>query len=81
MVLKLSKKVHFLQFSVDFRKKPKSVKAIYILFLKLLITLLQKMIWFNTFHEILAIKIFKKMPTLQKCNKILQIQTLISPKQ
>ena len=30
MVLKLSKKVHFLQFCVDFSKKPKSIKAIYI---------------------------------------------------
>ena len=28
MVLKLSKKVHFLQFYTDFSKKPKSVKAI-----------------------------------------------------
>ena len=30
MVLKLSKKVHFLQFCADLRKKPESVKAIYI---------------------------------------------------
>ena len=30
MVLKLSKKVHFLQFCADLNKKPKSVKAIYI---------------------------------------------------
>ena len=30
MVLKLSKKVHFLQFSADLSQKPKSVKAIYI---------------------------------------------------
>ena len=29
MVLKLSKKVHFLQFFTDLSKKPKSVKAIY----------------------------------------------------
>ena len=30
MVLKLSKKVHFLQFCADLSKKSKSVKAIYI---------------------------------------------------
>ena len=30
MVLKLSKKVHFLQFCADLSKKPKSVKAIYL---------------------------------------------------
>ena len=30
MVLKLSKKVHFLQFCADFSKKSKSIKAIYI---------------------------------------------------
>ena len=30
MVLKLSKKVHFLQFCADFIKKSESVKAIYI---------------------------------------------------
>ena len=30
MVLKLSKKVHFLQFCADLSKKPKSVKIIYI---------------------------------------------------
>ena len=29
MVLKLSKEVHFLQFCSDLRKKPKSVRAIY----------------------------------------------------
>ena len=30
MVLKLSKKVQFLQFCIDLSKKPKSVKTIYI---------------------------------------------------
>ena len=30
MVLKFSKKVHFLQFFVDLNIKPKSIKAIYI---------------------------------------------------
>ena len=38
MFFKLSKKVHFLQFCADFGKKPKSVKAIYRLHLKVLIT-------------------------------------------
>ena len=53
--------------------------------LKVLITLFQKMLWFigvgATVHEILAIKISKKMLTQQKFNKILRLQTLISPKQ
>ena len=48
--------------------------------LKVLITLFQKIIWFiavwATIHEILAIKISKKMPTPQKFNKILRLQTL-----
>ena len=30
MVLKLSKKVHFMQFCADLSNKPKSIKAIYI---------------------------------------------------
>ena len=30
IVLKLSEKVHFMQFSADFSKKSKSIKAIYI---------------------------------------------------
>ena len=37
------KKTHFLKFCADFSKKPKSVKAIYILHLKVVITLFQKM--------------------------------------
>ena len=40
MVLKLSEKVHFLQFCADLSKKAKSVNR------KVLITLFQKMIWF-----------------------------------
>ena len=40
MVLKLSEKVHFLQFCADLSKKTKSVNR------KVLITLFQKMIWF-----------------------------------
>ena len=79
MVLKLSKKVHFLQFCADFRQKPKSVKAIYIYGSEVLITVYQKMIWFVgvwlAVHEILAIKISKTMLTQQKFNKILRFQT------
>ena len=45
--------------------------------LKVLITLFKKMLWFigiwATVHEILAIKISKKMLTQQKFNKILQL--------
>ena len=67
MVLKLSKKVHFLQFCSDLRKKPKSVRAIYMyyswsshytpsesaMFIGICVTI----------YEILAIKIPKKMLT------------------
>ena len=70
MVCKLSKKVNFLQFCADLSKKSKSVEAIYIYVLKVLITLFQKMLWFigvwATVHEILAIKISKKMLNQQK---------------
>ena len=51
--------MHFSQFCADFSKKTKSVKAIYMLYLKVLITLFLKMIWFigvwATIHEILFI--------------------------
>ena len=53
--------------------------------LKVLITLFQKTICFTgvwaTVHEVLPIKISKKMLTQQKINKISWLQTLISPKQ
>ena len=45
MVLKLPKKVRFLQFGADVSKISKSVKGTYV-HLKVLITLYQKMIWF-----------------------------------
>ena len=52
--------------------------------LKDLFPLFQKMLWFigvgATIHEILVIKISKKVLTQQKFNKILRVQTLISPK-
>ena len=55
------------------------------MYLKVLITLIQKMTWFvgvsAIVHEILAIKIPKKMLTQQKFDKVLWLQTLISPKQ
>ena len=84
MALKLPTKVHFLQFSAVFSKKPKSVKAIYILHLEVLTTLFQKMMWFieiwGTVHEVLETNISKKLLTYQKFNKITWLQTLISPK-
>ena len=46
MALRLPRKMPFLQFSADFSKTPESVKAIYILHLKVFTTLFQKMIWF-----------------------------------
>ena len=47
MVLKLSKKVHFLQFCADLRKKSKSVKAQFTyMHLKSLVTHFQKMVLF-----------------------------------
>ena len=84
MTLNLSRKVNFLPFCADFSKKPKSVKAISIFRLKVLTTLLQKMIWFirvwATFYEMLATKILKNMLTHQKFNKIIWFRTLTSPK-
>ena len=85
MVLKLSKKVHFLQFCADLSKKPKSVKTIYVHAFESSHYILSKnymayRVW-ATVLEILAIKIPKKMLTQQKYNKILRLQTLISPKQ
>ena len=44
MVLKLSKKVNFLKFVADLGKKSKSEKAIFYMPLKVLITLLEKMV-------------------------------------
>ena len=50
--------------------------------LKVFITLFEKMLWFigvwATVHEILTIKISKKMLTQQKFNKIFRLQTVIS---
>ena len=90
MVRNLLKKAYFLQFSDDLSKKSKSVKTIYIyasesshytLSEDLLYRLLHLLLSHDTFHEILVIKISKKMLTQLKFNKIFQFQILISPKQ
>ena len=85
MVSKLSKKVHFLQFCADLSKKSKSVKTIYIDASKSsYYTLTENVMVFrglSHIHEMIAIKISKKMMTQQKFSKILRLQTLISPKQ
>ena len=81
MVLKLSKKVHFLQFCADLSQKPKSVKAIYIYGSENFHYSLSEndMVYRDlSHHEILAIKISKTMLTQQKFNEALQFQTLIS---
>ena len=66
-------------------RHPPLLKHFTYVHVKVLITLFQKMVWFigvsATVHEILAIKISKKMLTQQKFNKILRLETLISPKQ
>ena len=85
MVLKLSKKVHFLHFYADLSKKAKYVNAIYIYGSESsCYTLSEHDRWFIVvsaiIHEILALKISKKMLTQQKFNKILRLQTLVSPK-
>ena len=84
MVLKLPKKVRFLQFGADVSKISKSVKGTYV-HLKVLITLYQKMRWFigvgAIVYQILATKISKKILIQQKFNKIYRLQTLISPEQ
>ena len=85
MVLKLSKKVHFLQFYNNLSKKSKSVKAIYIYAPESSLYTFSEKVWgtgvWATAHEILAIKISKKVLTQQEFNKIYRPQTLISPKQ
>ena len=85
MVHKVSKKMHFLQFCADVSKKSKSVEAIYIYASESSrYTLSGNGMVYRvraTIHKILAIKVSKKMLTQQKFNKILQLQTLIFPKQ
>ena len=81
--LNCPKRCIFYNFVLTSAKKPFLLKQITYIHLKVLITLFQKMQWFigvwAIVHEILAIKISKKILTQQKCNKILWLQTLISP--
>ena len=91
MVLKLPKKVHFLQFVLTSARNLKLLKQFTYVHLKLLITLFQKTVlnffrkWYigvrAAAHEILKIKISKKMLTQQKFDKMFLLQTLISLKQ
>ena len=64
----------------DLSKTFKPIKAIYVYPPKGHLPLFQKMVWFigvhTTVHEILAIKISKKILNQQKFNKILQLQAL-----
>ena len=76
MVLKLSRKVHFFwNFVLTSAKKTSLLKQFIYMHLKVLITLFQKMVWFMgvsaTVHDILMIRISKKMLTLQKYNKFM----------
>ena len=71
MVHKLSKKVHFLQFCSDLSEKSKSVNAIYICSFESCHYTTKFTGVRATVHEILAIKISKKMLAQQKFNKII----------
>ena len=77
MVLKLSKKIHFLQFCAGLRKRAKSVKVICIYGSERSHCTLWKNIWFigvwGTTDEMLVIKMSKKMLTQQKSNNILRL--------
>ena len=74
----------FYNFVLSSARNLSQLKQITYMHLKVLILLLEKIVWFigvwATVQEILAIKILK-MLNLQKFNEILQLQTLISPKQ
>ena len=83
--LNCPKKSVFYNFVMTSARKLSLLKQFtYCIWLKVIITLFQKMIWFlevwATIHDILEFKISKKILTQQKFNKIIQIQTLISPK-
>ena len=66
MVLKLFRKVHFVQFCAEPSQMPKCVKTIY-MDLEVLITVFQKMIWLIWVRA--SSKISKKMLTQQKLTK------------
>ena len=76
-------KVHVVQFCADFSMKPKLLEQIHIATESFHYTLSENDIVYRGLdkHEILANKILKKILTLQKFNKILLLQTLMSPKQ
>ena len=85
MALKLSEIVYFLQFCADLSKKYKSVTTIPIYASETShYTLSENGLWskgvWASVYEILAIKISKKMVIQQKFDKIIRLQTLISPK-
>ena len=84
MILKFPKKSAFLKFCAHLARNLSLLKKFTYMHLKVLITLFQKMIWligvWATISEILAIKISKKMLTVQEFNKIPRLQHLISPK-
>ena len=74
----------FYNFVLSWARNLSQLKQITYMHLKVLTTFLEKIVWFigvwATIQEILAIKILE-MLNLQKFNEILQLQTLISPKQ
>ena len=79
------KKCIFCNFMLTSARNLSLLKQFTYMHLKVLFTHFQKMIWFTgvlaTAHEILAIKISKKILAQQEFNKIYRLQTLISPKQ
>ena len=80
----VQKKCIFRNFVLTSARNLSLLKQFTYMDLKVLITVLQKMIWFigvwATVHEILAIKMSKTMPTQQKFNKFLRFQKLKSSK-
>ena len=85
MILQLSKKCSFCKFAPTSAWNLSPLEQSTYIYLKVLITLFQKMTWligvWATVYEILALKLSKKMLTHQKFIKILWLQNLISPKQ
>ena len=77
------KKSIFYNFVLISARNLSPLKQLTQIHLKVLNTPFEKMLWFigvcATDHEILAIKISKKMLTQQKFNKMFRLQTLISP--
>ena len=82
MVFKLSKKEHFYNFVLTSGRNLSLLKRFTYMHLKVLTILFQKLLWFigiwANVHEILTIKISKKVLPHEKFNKILWLQTLTS---